>query len=815
MILPPARTFFLIVLALVLHVTVEAESVLHEDPSAVTLPLEIEINGSSNGELVVRTDASLTIVEIEGTLLKEILADKVAANLQSFVDSLPEGFHTLDSYQALGLEIQLDLERLVIAVQIQEKSTYVDKGPQRISLGYQRTPNYDSHAKQATFSGFANLRFRSSYSAREGEESRSSNYLSLSHVLNLKGYALEGESLWNESDGFQIRELRLVKDFPSRLLRLSAGDISTPINELQRGFQVFGLNLAKEFGIQPYRTFTPTSSASFDLTEPSTVHVKINGAPARTLHLDPGSYNLEEFKLAAGPNNMELQIENDSGLVDQISVSEFGALSLLDDNVSTYSISYGYPRLSSSAQDAKTISSSSWYERYVEQEPVLSGYYKRGVTDQLTVTFDAQGTSDWNRLGVSAYTASQRWGSLNLGLSHNQTTAHPSSLSTRLNWSKNISGFQMSLSSLYTGSSYNLTRSDSSPSSISTKTSNSISASKLIFEKINVSANILLQSKYNGTRSTNTSVNIGRRLGKIYANLSFRQTRNDSQSNLSTMLTCTWSPAKKWRTRTQARYSRIKGATSIGTDIDYSNRRAEDYINARINAKQSDSGYDFGGSIVYQSGLYSASISHSQVYGAVEDYVNKGSQTDLTANSAIAFADGAFGFASRIRDSFAIIDKHSAWSDVRLGINPTLGGYEKENKSPILSAVIPDLSAYRESSTIVQTIDSDLFLDRNDYHFFPGYRRGTLLKLGNDAIYAVRGSLLYYDQEPVKYKAVRLTNSSGEKVDTFTNRVGRFMATGLKPGTYRVTVANTNESTEINIPKGEKMLFIDEIKLEK
>ncbi len=814
MILAPTRSFVLIVLVLVFQVGSFAESVLEEDPNAITLPLELEINGTSQGEVVVRTDASLTIVEIEGSLLKELLADKVTTDLESFVDSLPEGFHTLESYQALGLEILLDLERLVIALQIQEKSAWADKGLQRISLGYQRSPNYGSHAKQATFSGYANLRFRSTYSAREGAESRSSNYLGVSHVVNFKGYALEGESLWNESDGFQTRELRVVKDFPKRLWRVNAGDISTPINELQRGFQLFGLNLSKEFGIEPYSTFTPTSSASFDLTEPSTVKVKINGSLARTLELDPGSYNLEEFKLVAGPNNMELQIETDSGLVDQVSVSEFGALNLLDNKVSTYSISYGYPRTSKSATDAQTVNSSSWYERYIEKEPIFSGYYKRGITDQLTATFDAQGSSEWNRIGISAYTASQRFGSVNFSVSHNQTSSSSGAISSRLSWKKSIAGYQFSASSLYTEQDYNLTKADTYGSDISIRTTNSISVSKLLFEKLNVSTSVLHQTKHDGSNTRNLAASLGRRFGPVYTSLSLRQSKSSARNDFSTYLTCTWNPAKKWRTRSQGSYSTRTGGTFVSTNIDYSNRRADDYISARINAKNSDTGYDLGGSLSYQSKLYSAEISHSQVYGAIDDFVNKGSQTNLTANSAIAFADGAFGFANKVRNSFAIVSKHSAWSEVKLGINPTLGGFEQQNKSPLISALLPQLSPYRESSAIIQTVDSDLFLERNDYHFFPGYKRGTLLKVGNDAIYAVRGTLTYSDEEAVKYKAVRLTNSSGEKVDTFTNGAGRFMATGLKPGDYEITVANTTEKRSLKIEKGETMIFLGTIALE-
>ncbi len=809
-----ARTLFLIVLALAFHSSLTAEALLSEDASAITIPLEIEINGSSQGEVIVRSDASLQIVEIEGIRLKELLRNKVTPDLISFVESLPEGFHTLETYQELGLEIQLDLERLVITLQIQQKAAYLDDGPKSIQLGYQRNPNYEAHTKQATFSGFANFRLRSTIDSNDDTPSVTKHQLSIAHAVNLAGYALEGESLWNEDKGLSLREFRLVKDFPKHLWRATAGDVSTPINELQRGFQIFGLNLAKEFGIQPYRTFTPTSSASFELTEESTVKVNINGNHVRTLNLDPGIYNIEEFKLLAGPNKMDLQISSASGLFDELTISEFGAPNQLDAGVSTYSFSYGFPRSSESAPDSKPINASAWYQRFVESEPIFSSYYKRGITNQLTATFDAQGSSEWLRIGVSAHTASELFGALSAGISHNQTSTHSGALSSKLIWTKNIKDYQLSFTHLYTGSGFNLLKSGQTPRDNEIKTSSSLSISKLFREKLSVSTNILHQTKHDGSKSTTINLRLGRRFAKVYAALSLRHLSSTQRSDTSAFLTCTWNPAKQWRARSQAGFASQKGGTGISTNLDYSNRRPNDYINARIDTNYTDAGYDLGGSFDYQTDLYSIGLSHNQVYGAIDDYITKGAHTSFTANSAIAFADGAFGFADRIRDSFALVSKHPAWSDVQLGINPSLGGFEKRNKSAILSPVLTTLVPYQETYATVQTVDSDLFLNRNDYYFFPGYKRGTNLKLGDDAIYALRGTLKYADGDLVAYKAVHFTDQSGETAETFTNKVGRFMATGLKPGPYRVTVAGTSETVSVIIEKGETMIFAGDLSLQ-
>ncbi len=806
---PTVWTLVAIVLALAQGTALHSGP-LAEDPNAVTLPLDLEINGSHRGEVIVRASPSLDAVELEGSSLRDFLADRVSTSLADLVDSLPDGFHPLESFRDIGLEIELDLERLVIAIQIQERSER--SGPQRISLGYQRPIQYENHAPQARLSGYANLRLRARRSEFENSPSRDSYTLGASHVLNLGGFALEGQSVLNENDGFSTRNLTLVKDFPQRLLRLKAGDVSTPITGLQQGQQIFGLNLAKEFGIQPYRTFTPTSSASFQLEESSTIRVSINGRPARTLQLEPGSYSIEEFKLAAGSNNMELEFETESGLVDRLNVSEFGAAQLLDSGVSTFSISAGWPHSGQGQADSFAVSDSSWYQRHVEKRPIYSAYARQGLSNQFTLSADAQGSSQWGRIGAGLYTASAL-GSLSLDLSHHHSRENPDALSYRLSWERELGGYRVRATSSAADRGYQLTRPHQPIQPLSISSSHSFGISRLFSQSLNVSIDFLQQKRQDGTPLHAITSNLGRRFNSIYASLSLRYSHEGADEEIGGYLSLTWNPARKWRARSLLRSSDSVGGTAISTSLDYANRRARDYLNARIDARYSEIGYEFDTSFSYENDLYSASFSHNEVYDSIDGFARQGRQTSLSFDSAIAFADGSIGFANKIRNSFAIVDRHRAWRDVTLGINPTIGGYEKLGRSKVFSPVIGNLNPYREGYATIQTVDSDYFLERNDYYFFPGYRRGTKLTLGDDAIYSLRSTLVYSDNEPVKYKAIQLVHESGEKVNTFTNSVGRFMATGLKQGRYTITAANSDETTAIEIQEGETQLFLERIQL--
>ena len=795
---PTVQALLATVLALALHPFV-ARASLDDDPRAVSLPLEIEVNGASQGEVIVRANPSLDIVELQGSTLKDLARAIAAAEALVLVESLPDGYLSLEALRERGVEIHIDLERLVIALSIQTKSSASAHAARSIQLGYQRRLNYDQHEPQATFSGYANLRWRSAYAHRDDAPSSIRSSLGIDHAINFKGLALDGDSVWTPEDGFQTKELSLVLDLPKRLLRARFGDLSTPITSQQRGAQLFGVSIAKEFGIQPYRTFTPTSSASFELQENATVFVSVNGRATRTLKLEPGQYNIEDFKLAAGPNSMKLEIRSESGLVDQIDVNEFGALSLLGKGVSTYALSLGLPHAYQSGPDTLDLSLLGFYQRFVERSPLASGYYRRGLSNQLTASVDLQGSELWGRAGVTFSTAAERLGEADLSFSLHRAEGHPLAPSARLSWRRQVKGYDFAASSTYTDREYNLFSPSDSSSPRSVVLVNSLSVSKLFSQKLNVSLSAFDQTRADGLHSRAASLNLGQRFNRVYASLSLRYSSDPQGSNASAFLNFTWSPSSNLRSRSQVRLDQSASRPSLSSSIDYSARNGDVFSSASLNLRSDAAGQGADASYSRRSSHYSASITHREVYSDIDDFSSRGRETALAFETGIAFADGAFGLAERVRDGFAIIDRHAAWSTATLGINPTYGGYEKIYDKGFFKPMLPNLPSYREGYATIQTIDSDLFLERNDFYFFPSYHRGTRLLIGDAAIYSVRSQLFFADGEPVAYRAIQLRSPDGKYVNTFTNSVGRFMAIGLEPGPYRLTIANSPESTSLEV----------------
>lgn len=107
----------------------------------------------------------------------------------------------------------------------------------------------------------------------------------------------------------------------------------------------------------------------------------------------------------------------------------------------------------------------------------------------------------------------------------------------------------------------------------------------------------------------------------------------------------------------------------------------------------------------------------------------------------------------------------------------------------------------------------DTFLENEDFYFLPSYKRGSKLTIGNEFVYTVRSTLLYWNEQPAGYKTLKITGEGIPEILTFTNNSGKFIATGLKPGVYEIKVNGANETAQFEINGDQKLVFIESIKL--
>ncbi len=345
------------------------------------------------------------------------------------------------------------------------------------------------------------------------------------------------------------------------------------------------------------------------------------------------------------------------------------------------------------------------------------------------------------------------------------------------------------------------------------KGSYSARMAKRFGERFSFDVGYLQRDTHDGNSDRSANVNFGYRFPSFHAGLNLKRFHTRSANGVSGFLTLTWNPRDNWRTRTRLGHESNGVGSLVSTNVDYSIRKPTKAISANLNLQSGSQGKEVDGRARFEADNYSATLSRAHLYRNIDGFESKGMETTLNGEFAIAYADGAFGITRRISDSFAIITNHKAWSDVTLGINPTLGGFEQRASKGMLKPVLANLRPYRESLAIMHPLGGDTFLENEDFYFLPSYKRGSKLTIGNEFVYTVRSTLLYWNEQPAGYKTLKITGEGIPEILTFTNNSGKFVATGLKPGVYVIKVNGAKETARFEINGDQKLVFIESIKL--
>jgi outer membrane usher protein len=123
------------------------------------------------------------------------------------------------------------------------------------------------------------------------------------------------------------------------------------------------------------------------------------------------------------------------------------------------------------------------------------------------------------------------------------------------------------------------------------------------------------------------------------------------------------------------------------------------------------------------------------------------------------------------------------------------------------AATHPSLSSYSDRTVTVDAANarSGTDIGQGSFRLFPSYRSGYKLEVGSEYSVTAMGTMVDIDGEPVSLvtgTATELAHPERQPVTMFTNRVGRFGATGLAPGKWRIEMLDAKKSVfEIEIPE--------------
>ena len=173
-------------------------------------------------------------------------------------------------------------------------------------------------------------------------------------------------------------------------------------------------------------------------------------------------------------------------------------------------------------------------------------------------------------------------------------------------------------------------------------------------------------------------------------------------------------------------------------------------------------------------------------------------RTSLRAGASLAFADGAVAVSRPIYDSFALVRAHPSLKGAQVYIDPR-DQFFSARSGVLGGAVSPELSAY---SPRVLTFDAPeappgYDLGAGSAQVLPPYRSGYLITVGSDYFVSAVGQLMTESGQPLSLwvgQAIELEHPDHKPIRMFTNASGRFSVQGLRPGRWRIESSDSSST---------------------
>jgi outer membrane usher protein len=230
------------------------------------------------------------------------------------------------------------------------------------------------------------------------------------------------------------------------------------------------------------------------------------------------------------------------------------------------------------------------------------------------------------------------------------------------------------------------------------------------------------------------------------------------------------------------------GSYNVTADVERSDNGAGVSVNANYFANRAELGFS-------HFGTYTRGFGDSQ-----------NQRSTFRLGTSLALADGAVSIGRPIFDSFAIVRPHRSLGKADVMVDATTFG-RAANTGALRSATMPSLPSYSERTVALDVKNADPGTDigQGTFRVFPAYRSGYVVTVGSDYNVTAVGVMIDVDGQPVSLvsgTATEVAHPDRPARTVFTNRQGRFGATGLAPGKWRLEMLDAARSTfEIDIAR--------------
>ena len=196
-----------------------------------------------------------------------------------------------------------------------------------------------------------------------------------------------------DADGWQHDSVRLdttwSKSFPEDMLTLRVGDTTTASLPWSRSTRIGGIQLSRNFALQPYRTTTPLPAFLGSATLPSQVELYINGMRQYTGQVPAGPFQLKTVPSINGAGNAQVVLTDAFGRATTLDFSLYDTQRLLEAGLSDWSVDLGMVRKSYGLRSFD-----------YGNEPAATGTWRYGVSNSFTLEAHGEATKGLVKGGV-------------------------------------------------------------------------------------------------------------------------------------------------------------------------------------------------------------------------------------------------------------------------------------------------------------------------------------------------------------------------------------------------------------------------------
>ncbi len=609
-------------------------------------------------------------------------------------------------------------------------------------------------------------------------------------AIRLGSFVFEADAQFGQRFGldeskyeFNRNYARLVYDQPEQYRRWFAGDLDPESRGFQSYTEMGGIGVLRQRRrFNTFRAAVLQADRNLVVQRESTVRFIRNGTLYREMRLQPGRYDFGSLPLVAGSNDIEVQVIDNSGAVQNLSFQQYLDPIDLDPGDHEYGAFLG-------ATSARFDGAPDY------RGPIaFTGFFRKAFFNAPAIGVGLQVSENVQLLTGQTQFILPNGGRLLLDAGGSNTKKDGQGFAAGASY-EHVFDRGGTSDSMVVRADYFSPKFASlgNPEAInSTKLTASVQYTRMFTERLMATANAsYIKSRFGRGDNYRIGATAYYRLDSRWT---FRAGGDYSKfpstfgrsGGFNFSIGVTFQP--DYRRRAEARYESLEKLA----EVSYNQSGLNEINNVGFGgiAAHQDGQVRAQGYASYSANRFDAAVSHASYGPSFTDFgaVNA---TTVRFGTTVAVADGTVGVGRRINDSFMLLTPHKNLGDRSVVAGQSLAKNDYIGRSGTLGAAVHNFLG----SYALQSVHYDVENPPSGYDTGPGvvrvyppYKSGYKYRVGTDAFVSVMGTLVLAPDNPVSLIGGRVTlldvkdGDAPKPIPFFTNTVGRFAIPSVLPG---------------------------------